>query len=259
MSDIGKWVFGGSESKSKPVDLTPAAFAGLQGPLAATLQSTFQNPPAYSGELVAPIPQTALEMFPQLAQMGGGQGGEMLGRILSGEFLAPNPYLDAAIRAAQRPTLEGLTETLDRTLPGRFTQAGQFVQPRGSSAFDRAAAIATRGAASALGDIATNMSFQGYNAGLQQLPQAIQLGQQEVQTFVKNLETQLLPQMIMDLGPQRAQAQFNETTKALLQALQIATSAASPTIANTAKSDSTTGLLPAVGSIVGGRGSQQKA
>lgn len=75
-----------------------------------------------------------------------------------------NPFVQAAIEAAQRPTQQALEETLSRTLPGRFTQAGQFTQPGGSSAFDRAAAIATRGAGQTMGDIATNISFGAFEA-----------------------------------------------------------------------------------------------
>lgn len=75
-----------------------------------------------------------------------------------------NPFLQSAIEAAQRPTLQGLEETLSRTLPGRFTQAGHLIQPGGSSAFDRAAAIASRGATQELGDIATRMSYNAFEA-----------------------------------------------------------------------------------------------
>ena len=75
-----------------------------------------------------------------------------------------NPFLQQYIQAAQRPTQQALEETLSRTLPGRFTQAGHLVQPGGSSAFDRAAAIATRGAADALGDIGTNISYNALEA-----------------------------------------------------------------------------------------------
>lgn len=72
-----------------------------------------------------------------------------------------NPMMQAYIEATQRPILEGLEETLSRTLPGRFTQAGQFIQQgEGSSAFDRAAAIATRGAAQAQADIGTRIGFE---------------------------------------------------------------------------------------------------
>lgn len=77
---------------------------------------------------------------------------------------ATNPLLDAYTQAQQRSTLEGLTETLTRDLPGRFTTAGQFIQPQGSSAFDRAAALASRGAANAMGDIATNIGYNAYQS-----------------------------------------------------------------------------------------------
>lgn len=75
-----------------------------------------------------------------------------------------NPFVDAAIRAATRPITDDLQETLSRTLPGRFTQAGQFVQPGSSSAFDRAAAIASRGAANAMTDASSRISFDSFNA-----------------------------------------------------------------------------------------------
>lgn len=75
-----------------------------------------------------------------------------------------NPFLQQYIEAAQRPTQQALEETLGRTLPGRFALAGQSTQQGGSSAFDRAAAIATRGAANALGDIGTNISYNALEA-----------------------------------------------------------------------------------------------
>lgn len=71
-----------------------------------------------------------------------------------------NPFAAAYIDQAQRQTMQNLEETLSRTLPGRFTQAGHIIQPQGSSAFDRAAAIASRGATQEMGDIATRISYQ---------------------------------------------------------------------------------------------------
>lgn len=102
-----------------------------------------------------------------------------------------NPFLAAAIEAAQRPTQQALEETLSRTLPGRFTAAGQFVQSTGSSAFDRAAAIATRGAADALGDIATNISYAGTEAQLARAFEAQQATQaQEMEGLFAELARQ---------------------------------------------------------------------
>lgn len=75
-----------------------------------------------------------------------------------------NPFLRASIDAASRPILENLTQTTQRDLPGRFAEAGQFTSPRGSSAFDRAAAVATSGAASAIGDVSARLSGASYEA-----------------------------------------------------------------------------------------------
>ena len=224
-----KDLFGGSESKqiSIPVDTTPAELRALRKPFVDTLTSMFRSGggPSYEGPLVAPITDAERAMLLQLQQSGMGRQGliedTIAGRFLPGQEGA-NPYLDAAIRAAQRPTLEGLEETLSRTLPGRFTQAGQFVQPQGSSAFDRAAAIATRGAADALADIATNISFGAYESERGRQQQAIQLGQMEVDTMIKNLQAQALPRLIEDLGIERGLQEFQRKSEALIKALAIA-------------------------------------
>lgn len=114
------------------------------------------------------------------------------GQIGGGFGTGENPFLNAMIESAQRPTLQGLEETLSRTLPGRFTQAGHFVQPQGSSAFDRAAAIATRGAADAMGDIATKISYQSYDDERnRQLQSEITEYQGRLQAGVAELEAAL--------------------------------------------------------------------
>jgi hypothetical protein len=75
---------------------------------------------------------------------------------------AQNPFLQAYTQAQQRTTMDQLTQALTRDLPSRFTAGGQFVQPQGSSAFDRAAALASNGAANAMGDIASNIGYNAY-------------------------------------------------------------------------------------------------
>lgn len=105
-----------------------------------------------------------------IGNVGGPQGNlsqfgqELAGASQTGAFGGENPFMQQYIQAAQRQTQQALEETLGRTLPGRFAQAGHITQPGGSSAFDRAAAIAYRGGADALGDIATNISYQGMEA-----------------------------------------------------------------------------------------------
>lgn len=195
-----------------------------------------------------------------------------------------NPFLNAAIEAAQRPTIQALEETLSRTLPGRFTQAGQFTQPQGSSAFDRAAAIATRGAGDALADIATNLSyatmeaergrqfeaqegararesealtgelqriFQGQQAERDRQNEAAgltsQVKAQEVDTLVKNLQAQALPRLIEEFGIERGMEVFNNRMNGLLSALGITAGVTQPTIAQQSKSTQKPNILPALG------------
>lgn len=254
MGSLKDW-FGGSESKSvsRPIDTTPAEFKALRQPFANTLQNLFQSGggPAYEGPLVAEL--TDAEKQALLALQGSGMGRQgYLEGVIGGNYLpgqeGANPYLDAAIQAAQRPTLQGLEETLSRTLPGRFTQAGHFTQPKGSSAFDRAAAIATRGAADALADIATNMSFGAYESERNRQQQAIQLGQQEVDSMIKNLQAQGLPRLIEDLGIERGLAEFQRRSEALLKALAIAAGVpmAQQGQVTVSESSSSAGIIPSI-------------
>jgi hypothetical protein len=157
--------------------------------------------PKYQGDLSAPIGANEQDLLTQL--MGTGQGSSnYLQQLLSGSFLPgganasqlpnvsaqgtgydpstdpyaamglgqqTNPFLQAYTQAQQRTTMDQLTQALTRDLPGRFTAGGQFVQPQGSSAFDRAAALASTGAANAMGDIAANIGYNAYasDRGLQ--------------------------------------------------------------------------------------------
>lgn len=237
--DLLRSIFGGSESRSSsgPVDVTPPDVADLRRRFGSTLTSLWEQGgrPAWTGPFVAPITGAETDMLGQLQNSGMGRQG-YIQDVIGGRFLpgqsGSNPFLQAAIESAQRPTLQGLEETLSRTLPGRFTQAGQLLNARGgtgvgqgggSSAFDRAAAIATRGAADTMGDIATNISSTNFENERNRQQQAVGLGQQEVSTMVQNLQAQGLPRLIEDMGIERGLAEFQSRTDALLRALQLAT------------------------------------
>ena len=254
MGSIVKTLFGGSETKSKsvqsskPVDITPPEVEGLRGDFVSALSSLLSGPgldsiPSFGQPNVAPLQGRESQVLDTLlADLQGPRGG-LINQTIEGNFLpgqpGANPFLQATIEAAQRPTLEGLTETLERSLPGRFTAAGQFVQPQGSSAFDRAAAIATRGVANALSDIATNISFGTQEAERGRQQEAIQLGQQEVETLRSNLQAQALPRLIEDLGIQRGLEEFQVRLNALLQALGVATSTPLQTVGQVSEGRST--------------------
>lgn len=273
MSDFFKMLFGGSDSKqvstSTPTDMTPQAFKDLQNPFATELTKlmTAGGGPQYEGPLVADMGANEGNLLTQLmGQTGSGTSRNgLIESTLAGNFLpgqaGANPFLDAAIAAAQRPTFQGLEEVLSRTLPGRFTAAGQFTGARGSSAFDRAAAIAARAASDTAGDIATKMSFAGYDAERQRQQEAIPLSRAEVDATITNLQAQGLPRMIQDLGIERGMALFQQRTQQLLEIMKLIGGVTSPTIANTQQavgtSETQKGVIP--GLFPNGLGGGSKA
>ena len=193
-----------------------------------------------------------------------------IGDVIRGEYLDPNnPITRAMIDAAQRPVREALLEDLERALPGRFTQAGQFVQPQGSSAFDRAAALATRGAANALGDISSKIQYASHDAERNRMMDALgyaqenertglareELGQrgsvaqaqinaQEMQNTIQGLQALALPRMIKEMGLEKGLADFDKRMNFLLQWLNpvLGAGAAQPVV-TTKGGGSTPGFL----------------
>lgn len=223
-------------------------------------------------------PNAVMDVVRGFSQYGTEPIADFMSQFQSGYQMSPdnvNPFLDATIASAQRPTLQALEETLTRTLPGRFTQAGQFIQPQGSSAFDRAAAIASRGAADAMSDIATGLSFNTYESEANRQFQAMQeefarrftgqeaqkdrltgaaqsdadrqlgigkaladITQQEFDNAIKNLQAQALPRLIEEYGIERGIQQFNNRLNTLMVLLQTAAGVTSPVIANESESSS---------------------
>lgn len=276
MSSFLQAVFGGgtstqqSSSTSTPGDQTPAQFTALRQPVSNALTNwASTGGPQFTGPIQPTTSANQDTTLNQLQTMTGPNtarsgllNDEVAGKYLPGQP-GSNPFLSAAITAAQRPTLEGLTQTLTKDLPGRFTANGQFIQPNdqgngGSSAFDNAAALATRGAANAIGDIATNMSNTQYDAERANQNQAVQLSQQEVQQSVSNLQAQSLPMMIQQYGIDNALQLFQSNTQNLLSILQEMGGLASPTIANSSNSQGNgqtvqySGIVPAFKPAAGG-------
>lgn len=273
MSDAIRTIFGGSKQEtqstasSTPQDMAPDEFKALRGTFSDSLLSMLKSGggPGYEGPLNANIGANETNLLGQLMnQTGAGtQRAGVLSDTLGGKFLpgqpGGNPFLQAAIEAAQRPTLQGLEETLGRTLPGRFTLAGQQTQPQSSSAFDRAAAIATRGASQALGDIASNMSFGAYESERGRQQEAVSLDRAEVDATVTNLQAQALPRLIQELGIERGVAEFNRRSSQMLELLKTLAGVTAPTIANQQQSQSTgsgesqSGIVPGLSGFFGGK------
>jgi hypothetical protein len=155
-------------------------------------------------------------------------GNELLLKTLSGEFLDPasNPFLQATINAATRPLFEQFQDVTLPRLQSQFTAAGQRIGPQGSSAFDRAAAIAQRGLASAVGDVATNIAGQNFQAERGRQQEGIGLGRQltaqDIQSTISALQAVALPRLIDQFGIDKAGEDSNNRINVVLQALAIA-------------------------------------
>lgn len=280
MGDFLRNVFGGSETNqqssanSTQTNYTNPALQGLSPDLAASLKQllgSFGTQSTNAGNPIAnATPTTQAGMTGQESgllstinnQVGPGtDSAKYIKDVLSGSYLPgqanSNPFLGDAIKAAQRPTLEGLTDTLTRDLPGRFTANGQFIQANtgdqgGSSAFDRAGAIATRGAANAIGDIATNMSNTQFTNERQNQNVAAGLDQGQVDNTIKALQASALPRLIQQNGLDQGLQLFQTQTQNLLDllksigAVQAPTLAANSTSQSTGNSTTEKGIFPAL-------------
>lgn len=246
MTDAFTQIFGGGsqQQSSTPINMNP--FTNSLYPQVNALASNLaaNGIQKYNGPLYSPMGGNESDMLSQLMQMqsqGGGAPGtnDYLKNVLSGNYMPgkDNPFLKDYITAAQRGTMNNLTETLSRTLPGYFTANGQMISPNdkgrgGSSAFDTAAALATQSAGKEMGDIATTMSGQAYDQERNRQQQAVGLSQQEVQNALGILQAQSLPRMIQELGIERGLALYQTNTTQLLQLLQTLGGLAAPVVAS---------------------------
>lgn len=179
---------------------------------------------------------------------------------LQGQGLSPesNPFLAATIASAQRPLIEQFQDIQLPNLISQFTGAGQRVQPGGSSAFDRAGAIAIRGLTNSLADISTNLAGQNFQAerGRQQqaVTQASQLQTADIQSTIQGLQAVALPRLIEQFGIDRGLEEFNRRITTVLQAIQLAQGLPLQTIAQEGESVTRPNIIGTLGGIAFGRG-----
>jgi hypothetical protein len=266
--------FGFSSSKSQPENVTPDVLQGNYGPFAKALQGLLgTNLGAGGGNMGIPLsPFTGLNNKPNLlnkrlsAGMKPGEQnalsmlnkqsadpafGSYLHDVIGGKYLTPdsNPFLEATIQAAQRPTQEALDQTLTRDLPGQFTRAGQFKTPgMGSSAFDTASALAYGRGASAMGDIATNIAGNAYGQERQLQQGAVGLNQQQTQNMVQVLQANALPRLIQQQGIDNGLKLFQQRIQSFLGALGVATSQSG--MSNIGNSSSSSGFNLGLGGMI---------
>lgn len=281
-------IFGGSETRqkqqssgsSKPVDLTPSPFKDLQSPLSEQIMQfmgggLLQGIPTAqgSGGLLSsgtttaattetPEAQTLRDFL--MADASGATGRQDYTQaVLSGKYLpgqeGANPFYNQFYQAAARPFTEEYEQTVGRLLPSQFLQAGQLAgSDSGSSAFDRARAVATRGYASSLSDLAAKLGFETYDAERGRQQQAVQLSQADTDLMIKSYEAQLMPTFIAQFGVEQGLKEYQTRIQAALEILRTAANVTQPTIAQdqqqqssgTSKTESSTGVIPALGSIL---------
>jgi hypothetical protein len=99
-----------------------------------------------------------IEGYANLAANNNNLGLSQLGRTASGEYLNSNPYLNAAIETAQRPTQTAYQTSIAPGLDAAAAQSGRY----GSGAQAGMASTAQQNLARGLGDISTNMSNANY-------------------------------------------------------------------------------------------------
>ncbi len=267
MSSLLKNLFGGSDastssqSTSTPQNFTNQSLQGLANPLTSSLSQLIQSLTATTNNAnanggVTPVPQAPLTgqegnlLNTIQSQVGPNTASaSWIKNVLGGQYLpgqpGGNPELSAAITAAQRPTLDNLTQTLTQALPGRFAQAGQQLQPNspgsaggGSSAFDNAAALAFKGAADTSTDIASNIANNAWNVGTQQQTAAAGLDQNEVHNTIDALQATALPRLIQQNGINQGLQLFQTQVSNLLDVLKTIGAVQAPTLANSSQSSS---------------------
>lgn len=139
-----------------------------QGPLLEGFERArgFLDAPTqyYPGSTVVPFaPQTEAGLGrAETRAMEGGpiidEAGNYISDVIGGEYLNANPYMDEAISTAQRPTAERFADTVIPSIQAGFSSAGRLGSGLQAYQQQRAGDIAGR----EMGDIATRMSFAGY-------------------------------------------------------------------------------------------------
>lgn len=162
----------GSASGTSSIDptLRPYLELGLRGAEQLFLQ---QQPSLYPGQMfVGPSEQTqaALNMQEDIAlarpaaleaaqeSYMRGLGG--LAATAGGSFLGMNPFQMQAIQAATRPLAQQYEQQVLPGVSSMFSRAGRY----GSEAMGTALGRATEASARAIGDVSSNIAYQGYEA-----------------------------------------------------------------------------------------------
>lgn len=242
---------GQSQSTGTPGNYNPFTaqlmpnIMGIVGGVGNPFSSFSPSGPFAAG--MAPGESSALGNLPTGAGSSPGAAG-YTSDVLGGKYLPGSPNFDsstlnAAIGAAQQPTLTNLNQVLSQDLPSQFIQSGQVFNPRapagsgaagtptGSTAFDTAAGRAVNTAAKSISDIASTMSQNVYNTERQLQQGGVQLSQGELNSTIQNLQAQSLPRMIQQYGVDQGVKVFQQTVSSVLDFLKTLGGIGAPNIA----------------------------
>lgn len=151
--------------------------AGVNPAVQQQTQQTLQQMWGQGQNLHNAAAQTAGQVGQQI-QQGNAATAPGMNFLTGGDVLRPdsNPFLQQAIQAATTPIVQNFQERVMPGIASEAVSAGGF----GGSRQGVAEGIASRGMSQAVGDVASSMSNQNYQAGLQAMLGGLntQVGQQ---------------------------------------------------------------------------------
>lgn len=197
--------------------------------------------------------------------------------------LATSPQTLQAVNAAVNPLVQAFQNTTLPGLAGQFTAAGQRVNTAtanpgasnpnlegtgpGSSAFDRANAIAGTGLQTNVASTAAGIENSAYQTGLQQQSNAVNQAQQinsnQINNLLQSLQASALPQMLQQYGINQGLQLYQSQVGNILAALGLGAQAAQPAIAynqtGTSQATTTPSLFAGIGQVGSGVGNLASA
>lgn len=181
-----------------------------------------------------------------------------LNTVLSPQYLSSimtNPGVTSAISSATAPMVSAFQNTTMPQLEGNFVANGQVLNGpaqtngttgtnpgsgQGSSAFDKASAIAETGLQQAIGQTAGGIVNQALNTAMGQQAQgetqAQTLSSTEINNLVTSLQAEALPRLIQQYGMDEGLQQFNNRVQVMLEALGIGSQISGPDTAQSGQS-----------------------
>lgn len=180
-----------------------------------------------------------------------------LAHALSPGFLSSitqNPAVLSAIKGATDPMVSAFQNTTIPSLKGQFVANGQVLngpaQPgttangQGSSAFDKAQAIAQTGLEQSIGSTAGQIENAALQGAMGQqsnaATQAQTLSSTQLNNLVTTLQAQALPRLIQQYGMDQGLQQFNNRVQVLLESLGIGSQISGPDVAQQGQSTQST-------------------